>query len=611
MPSPVQFRIRINRALISLGFSPDWFLVPLAAIVGILSGLVAIAFDAMVHTSGSFFFGTSWTGRTFITGLILLLILPTIGGLAVGFIQYYIARKPPGHGIPDVIEALARRRGKLKGSTGLFTAINSSLTIGSGGSAGVEAPIVQIGSVLGSVIGQLLRLSHQHMNTLVGCGAAAGLASIFNAPIAGVIFVLEVMLRDFSLKTFIPIVIASVFGVAVTQALLGQNEAIFTVPAAIKTYHFAFSEIGLYFILGILCGLVGWLFTKSLFFSERQWHRLPLHPALKPAAGGLLLGILGVIVTLIFNQPIPAYQPPPFYGNGYPVIEPCFNPAAYLSNPDATSPLGHLSLALLLAALLGKIIGTSLTLGSGGSGGIFAPSLFMGATLGGAFGLLAQHLPYFSNLTPATYALAGMAGVLAGCVHCPLTAFLLVFEITQNYMVVLPVMLVAILATTVSQLRLRDSIYTLALRERGIRMGVLGDLTLLRRMHVEDIPLDKAPVVHCEEPLSRLIELAHTHESPDFVVTDDAGCYLGLVAGADVRTALLQPEAVPLMIVGELARTELPAATLYETLDVVLDKFARHDVSSLAVVDDENQVHGLITRTSMIRHYHDALDSDG
>ncbi len=597
----------LRRGLARLGFSGDWFLIPLAAVTGVLAGLTAIGFDMMVEWSDQRLFERLADDRLAPSWLRIAL-LPMLGALAVGLIQRYLARKPAGHGIPDVIESLARRGGKMKLREGIYTAVNSSLTIGSGGSAGVEGPIVQIGSVLGSVVGQVLRVGHKHMNMLVGCGAAAGLASIFNAPIAGVLFVLEVMLRDFSLKTFMPIVIAAVFGVATSQAVLGHNQAMFSVPATIQQYEFAFREIAPYAMLGALCGVLGFAFTRSLHTSEYLWQRSRLPAALRPAMGGLLLGVTGLLMMLAFGEVVQGYDAPPFFGNGYPVIETCFDPMSYAAHGPVVATTS-LTVLFLLVTCGCKLIGTSLTLGSGGVGGIFAPSLFMGATLGGAFGLVVAHVPGFAHAAPATYALAGMAGVLAGCVHCPLTAFLMVFEITQDYKLILPVMLVAMLATTISQVLQGDSIYSAALRERGIRMGLMSDLTVLRRLYVSQVPLEAVVAVHPEEPAQRLLDLAHLQSTADFVVTDGAGVYLGLVVGEDLRTTLLQQEAVPLMIVDDVMRTDLPTVTRDDTLEAVLDRFARHDVSSLAAVDADMRVLGLVTRTAMIRHYQQVLNS--
>ncbi len=636
---------RINQLLVGIGFPRDWFLIPLAAVIGALAGVVAVAFHSLVRLSEHFFFGRLNTMQEL--KLLLLILLPAAGGLAVGLFNHYIAHAQPGHGIPDVIEALARRKGVLAKRTGVYKAITSALTIGSGGSAGQEGPIVQIGAVLGSGVGQFLKVEREHMNTLVGAGAAAGLAGLFNAPIAGVIFVLEVMLRDFSLKTFVPIVVASVLGVATAQALhnmdlavfsmpsalasqtatptgsthsiesptsqaaaQSRGHAVFPVPRALQDYPFMFREILPYTLLGLLCGLIGYIFTRSLYWTEGVWHRARAHPALKPALGGAILGAMGVLFALSFGIGVAHYESPVFFANGYPVIQWLFDPAIYLPavNGQGVQDAMRVSLLFLLVATAAKIIGTSLTLGSGGSGGTFAPSLFMGATFGGAFGIMARMVPGFESITPAHYALVGMAGVLAGAVHCPLTAFLLVFEITNDYKIILPVMLVAVLATTTAQVLNRDSIYTLALRERGIRLGSLSDLTILRRIEVSSVPLSPAVTIHAEEPASRLLELAQTSSVADYVVVSEEDIFQGMVVGEDLRFALLEQEALPLMIVAELMREDLATVTVDETLESVLNKFARFDVSSLAVVDEGNHVTGVITRASLMRQYQSALD---
>lgn len=615
MATVFRLRHRINRLFIRFGFGPDWFIIPLAGIIGCLAGLVAVIFEWMVESSSHFFFERvvhllSANQTTF--RLPILVILPMLGGLAVGLMHYYISRAPPGHGIPDVIESLTKRHGILRGRTGIYKAITASLTIGSGGSAGVEGPIVQIGSVLGSQVGQKLRVGHEHMNTLVGCGAAAGLASIFNAPLAGVIFVVEVMLRDFSRKTLTPLIIASVFGVFIVHAIHDNNDqALFMLPAGLKDVHISMMHIGPYIILGLLCGLVGYAFTRSIYAAEHLFHHMKIHPAVKPAIGGALLGLTGICFVLAFKNPVHDYPQPVFYSNGYQVVEALFNPASYFANTQMGPDVARATLLFLVVAFVGKLLGTSLTLGSGGSGGIFAPSLFMGATLGGAFGVLLQQVPFFHDVTPAAFAIAGMAGVLAGTVHCPLAALLLVFEITRDYKFILPVMLVSILATSIAQVLLRDSIYTLALRERGIRYGSMSDLTVLRRMEAGNVPLTPAVLVTPMDPAQRLIDLAAEYSVSDYVVVDTDNHYQGMVVGEDVRTTLLEREAIPLMVVEELMRSDLPTVHREETLEIVLDKFSRFDVSSLAVVDEDKSVTGMITRSALIRHYQNALEETG
>jgi CIC family chloride channel protein len=604
---------RLARLRQAAGFSADWFLMPLAALIGAIGGLVAAAFATIVALTGDGLFHLQQSDSVW-TAALLLLAIPTLGGLIVGLIQFKLTRSGVINGVPEVIESLARHKGEIRANVGANKAVTATATLASGGSAGIEGPIISIGSSLGSVIARKLHIKPEHMPTLIGCGAASATAGIFNAPIAGVLFVLEVILRDFSVRTFMPIVVAAVFGTAVAQQALefyhdegGAGNALFVVPDAMHDYQFMLPEAPAYLGLGLMCGLVGLALAGSLRVSNKAWQRTPMPAWVRPAVGGLLLGAMG----LIFLRYLPGtaefakdagYEQPVFMGNGYPVIESLLDPINY--NAD-------LSIALLLAILIFKIVGTALTLGSGGSGGVIAPSLFVGAALGGLFAVTLSQLGIFPGATPATYALAGMAGVIAATLHCPLTAFLLVFEITQDYKVILPVMLVAIVSTTCAQFLHHDSIYSDLLRRKGIRFGQLADMTLLRRMTVADVPASDAVCVVESDPAQRLIDLAAQCAVNDFVVSDEKGRCQGMVVGDDVRTTLVQREAVPLMIVGELMRTDLPSVRPGDTLDVVLDMFAKHEVSSLPIVDAQERVTGMITRSRLLREYQQQLNQRG
>ncbi len=586
-----------------------WALVIVAGLIGSLAALVAVAFDALVRLSEGFFFGRVANHEFDGWKILLLIPLPALGGLAVGLITYYLVKAPPGHGIPDVIEALARRNGTLRARSAIYKMITASLSIGSGGSAGQEGPIVQIGSVVGSFVARHLEVSREHRNTLVGCGAAAGLAALFNAPIAGVIFVLEVILRDFSMRTFLPVVVAAVMGVATSRAI-HPEQAMFSVPAELAAYPFVIKKIIPFIGLGVICGLVGWAFARSYHGFEHWFRRLKLHPAVKPAIGGLLLGMMGVVFVLGFGRGVGGYEPPVFFANGYPVIQWLFHPSTYLGFDGDGNQVRQVTLLVLLAAMMCKIIGTGLTLGSGGSGGTFAPSLFIGATLGGAFGIAVRHVPGFGDVMPANFALVGMAGVLAGTVHCPLTAFLLVFELTNDYKLILPVMLVAVLATTIAKLLDRDSIYTTTLREQGIRVGAMSDLTLLRRLQVTEAMVSPVTVMRSNEPAQRLLDMAANIGGSEYVVVDDTDQYLGVVRSADLRLALMQKEAIPLMLVGELARNDLPTVKMSDNLEQVMDKFSKEDVTSLPVIGEVKKVLGVVTRAELMRHYLKALEEE-
>ncbi|MCA9311088.1 MAG: chloride channel protein, partial [Phycisphaerales bacterium] len=544
---------------------------------------------------------------------------------------------------PEVMDAIYRKNGRLRKRVAVIKSLASAATIGSGGSAGAEGPIVQIGSVIGSSLAQILGITREQATTLLGCGAAAGIASVFNAPIAGVFFVMEIILRDFSLRTFTPIVVASVFSTAVTQSWYGENEAIF---AAMDTlaYQFTIEELPSYVILGLICGALAVGFIRSLYFAEDLYDRLRLHYLVKPVTGALLLGILGMaFVGLTPTGGARDQQIPPFFGNGYETIRTLLAADSFdhdlshvttggtalemsepvsprVVDPDETKhaaevhqlePISTTMLALCL--LVGfKIIATCLTIGSGGSGGVFAPSLFIGAAGGATFGRVLEAaglLP--ESATPAAYALVGMAAVVAATTHAPLTSILILFELTRDPFVLLPIMLAAVMATVVAQLMLRDSIYTLKLRRRGVLVGTAADLTLLRRLTARDINPVPHVAVTPDDPASKLLELSSAYRIVDFVVVDVERNFLGMVTSEDMRTALIQREAIPYLVVAELMRRDLPIISPDETLDRVLEKFSKHDVASLPLIDSNARngtpVIGLITRARLMHRYQQVL----
>lgn len=585
-----------------LGLRPDWHLTVLGALVGAVTGLGAIGFAEALELA------ESWAGEARAGWpLWMLPLTPMVGALITGVLVHLFAAEARGHGVPQVLDALIRKSGRIPTKIGVVKVIASIATVGSGGSGGAEGPIIQIGSTAGSAIGRRLRVSKEHMGTLVACGAAAGIAAIFNAPIAGVFFAMEILLRDFSMRTFTPIVIAAVFSTAVAQVYHGENEAIFAAELFDRTrYVFTPGELPGYFVLGLVCALVAVGFTELLHVIEDYFASLRLHPIVKPVVGALLLGLLGIAFLQIAGTP---GQTPAFFGNGYETIRGLLEPGAY-TGEGGVARAGLLILVLLLVC---KAVATVLTLGSGGSGGVFAPSLFLGATAGGAFGVALSRLGLISEASsPASYALVGMAAVVAGTTFAPLTAILLLFELTREPYVLAPIMLAAIVATVVARRLMPDSIYTSRLRRAGILIGTGRDLTLLRRvpvMSVQVTPLPAEPV-YASDPLSKLITLHAHHNVPDFVVVDQEGRYIGMVTGADMRTALIDREAIPLLLVAELMRTDLPTIGPEETLDTVLDKFARHDVASLCLMHDREPARamGLVTRTSVMARYQRALE---
>lgn len=599
----------LRRFSAAIGFERDWYLILIAAVIGILMGGVAYAFITPLHWIEEW--AATHDDRSWFIWLVP--IVPVIGALLAGYVLNRMGVSGRGPGVSTVLYSVHREKSRMGVLVAPRKWIASTLTIGSGGSAGAEGPIVTIGAAVGSNVGRWLKTNPQTTGTLLGCGAAAGIAAVFNAPFAGIFFVMEIILRDYSLRTFTPIVIAAVVSAAWTQDILGTNEPLFGVGPDILADggRFTLLEIPNFLMLGLVCGTAAPIFVRVLFWTDGLFARLRVHDVFKPAIGAAMLGVLGLGYVFAFQ---PESSMPAFFGNGYPVTGE-FLTADFYSEEGLNGelkPIGGLLLALISIALL-KGIATCLTIGSGGAGGLFAPSLLMGAGIGGAFGTVVYSMGWFEAAHPAQYALVGMAAMIAAQTHAPLTGILIVYEITRSYEIILPLMLAAVIATILSRLVTRDNVYSWKLSRMGLRLGRMSDLTILRRLSVSDVPLVDPVIVTPEESAQRLLDLSEEYATSDFVVADGGGHYLGMVVGADLRTALLEREAIPLLLVGELQRDDLPVVTEDETLDVVLDKFSRHDVHSLAVVDqtdDEGAPIGLITRDRLMRRYHQALETD-
>ena len=597
-----------------LGFSREWWMLVVAAGVGLFMGVAGYLFikpiQMLEHQAEVF-------GMESPSMLLWLLpVIPVIGALLTGVLAWLLPSEFNGHGVSNVIFGVTRRQSRLRIRLLARQWIGSTLTIGSGGSAGPEGPIVTIGAVVGSNVARLLRLDAKSGTTLLGCGAAAGLASVFNAPIAGIFFVLEVLLRDFSLRTFTPIVVASVLAAATTQTIIGSNEPLFGVGPSFfadNPIPFTIGMTPAFVVFGVVCGLVAVSFIRTMQWSERCFAKIPVPGIIRPGIGALLLGLLGVGYMLMvapWATASDADPVPPFLGNGYMVIFRLLETESYSEAAGsmlANGPWILIGILLLWAVL--KIVSTSLTLGSGGAGGLFAPALVVGAIVGSLFGLLVVQTGWFPTVNPAHFALVGMAAMVAATTHAPMTGVMLVYEITQTYSLIVPLMLCAVLSVIVGRLLYRESVYTAELAAAGIRVGSTSDLTLLRQLTVRDVPLMPPVTVRPNDSGQRLLELSERFAVSDFVVVDEKDNYLGMVTGTDLQAALVFREAIPLLQVNEIERTDLPSVVLDDTLDVALDRFSEHDAASLAVLSHpgDGRVIGVLTRTRLMREYQHAL----
>lgn len=624
--SAARLKVLLVRLLTRFGMGDDGVVVLLALIVGTVTGAAAVGFHQLLVAITDLMYQRAGPDLLYGRGIFLLVLIPASGGLAVGLVSRYVFKTREGHGVVDVIESVAKASGFQRPATAIEKIITSAFTIGTGGSAGAEGPIVQIGAAIASGVGQFFRLARPHMPTLIGCGGAAGISAIFNAPFGGVLFALEVILQDFSPRTITPVVVSSVVAQVTTLALfqlldrlhgsvnIFAYKAIFAMPswAVERQDIFSWAQFPNFVVLGLICGLVGLALTITMQRTESLFGKMRLPRPLRPAVGGAVLGAIGVIYVVVFGRvlyslPKPfhfdVYPMPAFFGDGYGVIQ------RMLTQDFYADPSIHRLLLLLVSLCVIKVIATSMTLSSGGSGGIIAPSLFLGATAGGVLGILLRASGYFPNLQPELYALVGMGAVLTAAVHAPMASILIVFELTQDHKVMVPAMLACVTATGIAKIISPDSIYTAALRRRGVRIGIGSDLRILRRLSVEQVPLEPAAVLHLSDPFQRVLDLMDAMHTSHFVVVNGQGLYAGMVVEREINTALLQRDAVPLMIVSELLRSDIPTVRSTDDLAAVLEVFARFDVAQLPVclATTPGKVIGLISRAGLMRRYQAGL----
>ncbi len=560
----------VNRALNRV-LSEQITLLIYAVIIGIGGGYGAVAFRWMITKFTYLFFHQTQAQLASFHG-IRSFFVPIIGGLIVGPIVYFFAREAKGHGVPEVMVAITQNKGLIRPRIVIVKALASAITLGSGGSVGREGPIVQIGSAWGSTLGQLLHVSERTIKTLVACGAAAGIAATFNAPIGGALFAFEIVLGSFELANVSAIVISSVISAAIGRVYFG-NFASFPLPHYTVTTTVVI--LLLFAILGIMGGLYGFFYIRVLFVFEDFFDRLKKIPEwLKPAVGGIGLGVIG-------------YFFPQLFGVGYPTVEHA------LTN--------HLALGLLIALLFLKLFMTSLTLAAGGSGGVFAPGLFMGSMLGGAYGLILKmifpHLP----VSDGVFAAVGMAAVFAGSAHAPITAMVMLFEMTGNYQLILPLMLASVIATAISVRISRESIYTMKLKRRGVDILRKRNPDRLAAVLVNEIMPKERLTINGELTLREALKVIA--KTPEWFanVNDSRGNILGSVA----RSQIL--EGIQLGFGETMLLTLLPdkighiheEATLSEATTMMNDL----NTTYLLVVDGNDVAKGVIGSSDIVHAY--------
>lgn len=508
-------------------------------------------------------------------------LIPMLGGAVVGWIAAHWIGEERHHGVAGVMEAAALAGGRLRYARMPAKALASAISIGSGASVGPEDPSVQIGANLGSLVGSRLRLSDERMRTLVAAGAAAGIAAAFNAPIAGVFFALEVILGEIGGSAFGLVVITAVVSAAFTQAVSGEQPAFHVPPYAFSSAW----ELPLYLGVGAICGPTAALYVRLLYRIQDLFARIHLPAWLKTALTGGLVGLVGIFLPQVF-------------GVGYATIEGILNGR-------------NLSLGLLLALAAAKLILTPVSLGGGFKGGVFAPSLYIGAALGGAYGLAVERLFPSLPLSAPAFAMVGMAAVLAGAVHAPLTAILLLFEMTRDYRIILPLMFAVAVSLLLSQRLERDSVYLLGLARKGIHLERGRDVDLLDSIQVEEV-MNRSVVTLYEtdtlEQAAALFQRSHRH---GLGVLDAAGRLVGICTLQDLEKATdpPDPENLSTRPVGQVCTRQLITAYPDETIGAALQRMGARDLGRLPVVarNDPTRLVGVLRRSDAIRAYDIAL----
>ncbi len=555
----------------------------IAALIGICAGMIAIGFRWMVTAVGEMFFGGASPLENNL-GL-MIIIVPTIGALVVGGIIHWLCPEVRGSGVADVMRALVVDKGKFRARVPLLKAVASSVTIGSGGSAGREGPIIQIGASFAGVVGSKLRLTSAEMRTVVACGAAGGIAATFNTPLAGAVFALELLLLEFKTRSFVPLIISTVFATLVSRLFLGDFPA-FSVRleySLVSPY-----ELGFYLLFGVIAGAVGVLFIKSLYRIEGVFESLRMPRWSKPAIGALFVGVIALFY-------------PSVMGVGYDTV-------TMALNVDLAGLFeGRYVLLFVVLLLFMKLIATAMTLGSGGSGGVIGPSLFLGAMLGAAFGLGVHEL--FPSMTAeyGAYAIVGMAAVFASSTRATLTAILMLFEMTYNYNIILPLMFSCVVSDAVSSALSQETIFTSKLKRQGITYTHDLSANILEHAKVMEAMSSSYQPVKEDTPLRDVVDLEMYSGRRCFPVVSADGKLKGILTSSDVRSAFAKGKSDGK---AKDAMTKRVVTVFPEdTLQVAFEKMVLRKIGYLPVVDPAkpSRLIGMIDREALLDRYKGVL----
>ncbi|HNR33119.1 MAG TPA: chloride channel protein [Candidatus Hydrogenedentes bacterium] len=573
------FRFQWRRFVERLRASETAGPVVIAVTIGIGGGLASILFRRLIDLAHFLSYDVLGGQVSPLLGAAITVPVVALGGLLSGLITR-LAPETQGHGVPEVMVAVVHRGGRIRPRVTALKTIGAAITIGTGGSAGREGPIVQIGAAFGSSIGQWLRLPDRRIVLSAACGAAAGIAATFNAPMGGVIFALEVILARFTALSFGLIVISAATATVVSRSLSLEGDS----PAFAVVQEHAMRglpDLFCFVALGVLCALVAQVYVRFLYLVEDASGKARLPEYVKPMIGGALVGVVAIWA-------------PQIMGSGYETIE--------------TALHAGMTMQLLFLLCAAKIACTAFTVGSGGSGGIFAPALFTGAMFGGGYGVLLNTWFPDHVSAPGAFALVGMAAVFGGAAHAPITSIFILFEMTDDYRIIVPLMSATVISTLISQRLSPESIYTLKLRRRGIDIGHGGEVNLMDAVTVAEAMDECVEGVPPNLPLEELMKKLSSRHERGYPVIDVDGRLVGIITMRDIEEALLSGRNTGDLTVADVCTRNVIVCRPDQTLNEALSQFGAHSVGRLPVIDPErpDRIIGVLDRAHIVSAYAEA-----
>lgn len=566
------------------------FLILVSFVVGVLTALTACFLKKLIQLIQALLthnFSESQANY-------LYLIYPVVGILLAGLFVRYIVKDDISHGVTKILYAISQRKSRIKPHNIYSSLAASSITIGFGGSVGAEAPIVLTGAAIGSNLGRILRLEQKHLMILLGCGAAGAIAGIFKAPIAGLVFVIEVLMLDLTMTSILPLLISSVTAATVSYLLTG-NEAMFHF---VQNEPFLLKRIPSVLLLGVFCGFVSLYFTRSMTMMENVFRKLQFWQ--KFALGGVLLS------TLIFLLP-------PLYGEGYETIEVLLGGGTgyqklfdgSLFNDWRYTQWGIIVFLSMIIVL--KSFASSATNGGGGTGGTFAPSLYLGGIAGFLFAYIGNTFHWLPFMPQENFALMGMAGVMAGVMHAPLTGTFLIAELTGGYDLFLPLMIVSICSYLTITIFEKHSIYTMRLAKKGELLTHQKDQAVLTLLKVNSLIETDFQTVKPDMDLGDVVKVISQSSRNSFPVVSDDGKLVGIVLIDNIRNIMFRPELYKRFRVTRFMVSPSAVISVMMTMDKIMRVFDDTKAWNLPVVDQDNKYLGFVSKSSMLNAYRQVL----